>query len=53
MDGGRGELSPESIAHIKGDVMKSARIYKTTPVVGAAALILGAFIAGPADAKKK
>lgn len=33
--------------------MKSRRIFKTTAVVGAAALILGAFVAGPADAKKK
>jgi hypothetical protein len=38
---------------IKGDDMKSRRIFKTTAVVGAAALILGAFVAGPADAKKK
>lgn len=33
--------------------MKSARVVKTTAVVGTAALILGAFVAGPADAKKK
>ena len=33
--------------------MKSGRILKSTAVVGAAALILGAFVAGPADAKKK
>jgi hypothetical protein len=33
--------------------MKSRRIFKTVAVVGATALILGAFVAGPADAKKK
>jgi hypothetical protein len=33
--------------------MKSARILRATAVVGAVALILGAFVAGPADAKKK
>jgi hypothetical protein len=33
--------------------MKSSRLLKTTAVVGATALILGAFVAGPADAKKK
>jgi hypothetical protein len=33
--------------------MKSPRILKTAAVVGTAALILGAFAAGPADAKKK
>lgn len=33
--------------------MKSRRIFKVTAVVGATALILGAFVAGPADAKKK
>jgi len=33
--------------------MKSPRILRATAVVGAAALILGAFVAGPADAKKK
>jgi hypothetical protein len=33
--------------------VKSRRIVKTTAVVGTAALILGAFAAAPADAKKK
>ena len=33
--------------------MKARRTLKATAVVGAAALILGAFAAGPADAKKK
>jgi hypothetical protein len=33
--------------------MRSTRVLKATAVVGAAALILGAFVAGPADAKKK
>jgi hypothetical protein len=33
--------------------MKSRRIFKTAAVVGASALILGAFVAGPAQAKKK
>jgi hypothetical protein len=33
--------------------MKSRRFFKAAAVVGASALILGAFVAGPADAKKK
>jgi hypothetical protein len=33
--------------------MKSTRIVRATAVVGSVALILGAFVAGPADAKKK
>jgi hypothetical protein len=33
--------------------MKSSRLLKVTAVVGASALILGAFAAGPAEAKKK
>ena len=33
--------------------MKSGRLLKTTALVGATALILGAFVAGPAQAKKK
>ena len=33
--------------------MKSPRLLRATAVIGSAALILGAFAAGPADAKKK
>lgn len=33
--------------------MKSGRVLKTTALVGAAALLLGAFVAAPAEAKKK
>jgi hypothetical protein len=33
--------------------MKSRRILKAAAVIGASALVLGAFVAGPAEAKKK